>query len=186
MILSSSTGRYNFWHSKHKDYYSKIYPLNMLLINRFLLRNLNHKAWMKTPQQLWNYLSLVIFRLKHEYKCHSVTTNRKFEMSLRQQQQQQQQKKTTGIISRLWQCNINPGEVLCPAVLVKTRVCGGCPVLWAYKTSLRSILFCICLISHTKLLCASLFLVNFFAVAAWLWHRGFLKYRSMKDVNMYG
>lgn len=86
-ILSSSTGRYNFCHSKHKDYYSKIYPLNMLSINHFLLRNLNHKAWMKTPQHLWNYLSLVIFRLKHEYKCHSVTTNRKFEMSLWQQQQ---------------------------------------------------------------------------------------------------
>ena len=31
-ILSSSTGRYNFCHSNHKDYYSKIYPLNMLLI----------------------------------------------------------------------------------------------------------------------------------------------------------
>ena len=44
----------------------------------------------------------------------------------------------------LWQCNIDPGEVLCPAVLVKTTVCRGCSVLRAHKTSLRSILFCIC------------------------------------------
>ena len=29
---------------------------------------------------------------------------------------------------RLRQCNIDLGKVLCPAVLVKTRVCGGCSV----------------------------------------------------------
>ena len=45
---------------------------------------------------------------------------------------------------RLWQCNIHPGEVLCPAVLVKTRVCGGCSVSRAHRTSLRWILFRIC------------------------------------------
>ena len=38
----------------------------------------------------------------------------------------------------LWQYNIDPGEVLCPAVLVKTRVCGGCSVSRAHKTFLRS------------------------------------------------
>ena len=32
---------------------------------------------------------------------------------------------------------------MCPAVLVKTRVCGGCSVSRAHKTCLRSILFCI-------------------------------------------
>ena len=32
---------------------------------------------------------------------------------------------------------------MCPAVLVKTRVCEGCLVSRAHKTSLRSILFCI-------------------------------------------
>ena len=32
---------------------------------------------------------------------------------------------------------------MCPAVLVETRVCGGCSVSRAHKTSLRSILFCI-------------------------------------------
>ena len=46
----------------------------------------------------------------------------------------------------LWQCNIDPWEVLCPAIFgVKTRVCGGCSVSRAQKTFLRSILFCICL-----------------------------------------
>ena len=40
----------------------------------------------------------------------------------------------------LWQYNIDPGEVLCPAVLLKTRVCGGCSVSQAHKTFLRSIL----------------------------------------------
>ena len=43
----------------------------------------------------------------------------------------------------LWLCNIDPGEVFCPAVLVKTTVCRGCSVSRAHKTSLRSILFCI-------------------------------------------
>ena len=32
---------------------------------------------------------------------------------------------------------------MCPAVLAKTRVCEGCSVSRAHKTSLRSILFCI-------------------------------------------
>ena len=36
-------------------------------------------------------------------------------------------------------------QVLCPAVLVKTRVCEGCSVSQAHKPFLRSILFCICL-----------------------------------------
>ena len=43
--------------------------------------------------------------------------------------------------SGLCQCNVDPGEILYPAVLVKTRVCEGCSVLWAHKTSFRSILF---------------------------------------------
>ena len=46
---------------------------------------------------------------------------------------------------RMWQGNIELREVLCPAVLVKTRFCGGCSVSRAHKTFLRSILFCICL-----------------------------------------
>ena len=33
---------------------------------------------------------------------------------------------------------------VCPAVLVKIKVCGGCSVSRAHKTFLRSILFCIC------------------------------------------
>ena len=37
------------------------------------------------------------------------------------------------------------GEVLCPAVLVKRRVCGVCSVSWAHEAFLRSILFFICL-----------------------------------------
>ena len=44
----------------------------------------------------------------------------------------------------LWQCNNDLGEVLCSAVLVETRVCGVSSVSRAHKTSLRSILFCIC------------------------------------------
>ena len=44
----------------------------------------------------------------------------------------------------LWQCNSDQGEVLYSAVLVKTRVCGVSSVSRAHKTSLRSILFCIC------------------------------------------
>ena len=47
----------------------------------------------------------------------------------------------------LWQCKIelgDQGEVLCSAVLVKTRVCGVCSVSRVHKTSLRSILFWIC------------------------------------------
>jgi len=36
-------------------------------------------------------------------------------------------------LSRMWQWNIDPGEVYCPAVLVKTRVCGGFSVLRAHK-----------------------------------------------------
>ena len=36
-------------------------------------------------------------------------------------------------------------QVLCPAVLVKTRVCEGCSISRAHKSSLRSILFFICL-----------------------------------------
>ena len=50
----------------------------------------------------------------------------------------------SGCEGELWQCNIDPGEDLCPAVLVKTRVCGGFSFSRAHKTSLRSILFCIC------------------------------------------
>ena len=34
---------------------------------------------------------------------------------------------------------------MCPAVLLKTRVCGGCSVSRAHKTFLSSILFCTCL-----------------------------------------
>ena len=45
--------------------------------------------------------------------------------------------------SRLWRCNINLGEVLCPAVFVKRRVCGGCSVSRAHKISLKSTFFCI-------------------------------------------
>ena len=45
---------------------------------------------------------------------------------------------------RLWQYNIDPGEILCATILVKTRVCRGCSVSRAHKTSLRSILFSIC------------------------------------------
>ena len=37
---------------------------------------------------------------------------------------------------RLWQYNFDLREVLCPAVLVKTRICGGCSVSRAHKTSL--------------------------------------------------
>ena len=33
---------------------------------------------------------------------------------------------------------------VCPAVLVKIKVCGGCSVSRAHKTFFRSILFCIC------------------------------------------
>ena len=45
----------------------------------------------------------------------------------------------------LWQYNIDPGEVLCPAVCVKTSVCGGCSVSRAHKNFLWSILsVCIC------------------------------------------
>ena len=42
-------------------------------------------------------------------------------------------------LSWFWQCNIDPGEVLCPAVLVRTsaRVCGGYLVSRAHKTSPR-------------------------------------------------
>ena len=50
----------------------------------------------------------------------------------------------SGCEGALWQCNIDPGEDLCPAVLVKTRVCGGFSFSRAHKTSLKSILFCIC------------------------------------------
>ena len=44
----------------------------------------------------------------------------------------------------LWQGNVDPGEDLCPAVSVKTRVCGGFSFSRAHKTSLKSIIFCIC------------------------------------------
>lgn len=39
---------------------------------------------------------------------------------------------------------------MCTAVLVKTKVCGGCSVSLAHKTSFRLILFPICLREMTK------------------------------------
>ena len=39
---------------------------------------------------------------------------------------------------------------MCPAVLVKTKVCGGFSVSRAHKTSFRLILFPICLQKMTK------------------------------------
>ena len=52
----------------------------------------------------------------------------------------------------LWQYNIDPGEVLCPAVLVKKRVCGGCSVSRAHKTFLRSILSSVFLVTRLNIL----------------------------------
>ena len=48
------------------------------------------------------------------------------------------------------QCNVDLREVLWTAVLVKTRVCGGCVVWQAHKTSFRLILFCICLRANAE------------------------------------
>ena len=50
--------------------------------------------------------------------------------------------------------------VLCPAVLVKIRFCGGCLVSRAHKTSLRLILFCICRVLPSSLLTLKVVIIN--------------------------
>ena len=67
---------------------------------------------------------------------------------------------------------------VCPAVLVKIKVCGGCSVSRAHKTFFRSILFCIC-----QLIEITGFFFKFFTDRLWDSSNSRLRKRYFRKVS---
>ena len=67
---------------------------------------------------------------------------------------------------------------VCPAVLVKTKVCGGCSVSLAHKTFFRSIFFCIC-----QLIEITWFFLKFFTERLWDSRNSRLRKRYFRKVS---